>query len=134
MKRCKKSREEREASGKEEIKERNDVRETKTKKKNGRWKKDAQVNSPVQNRAYQQVSMYHRLLIASQYLATWFPPLYRPHLPPLHLPHPEGDKHDNFAVASRSTIPRMKFAESNRKEYRQTFGREISCSVQQCDN
>ncbi|KAL0099497.1 hypothetical protein PUN28_020188 [Cardiocondyla obscurior] len=34
--------------------------------------------------------MYHRLLIASQYLATWLPPPYRPHLPPLHLPHPEG--------------------------------------------
>lgn len=51
---------------------------------------DAQVNSPVQNRACQQVSMYHRLLIASQYLATWLPPPYRPHLPSLHLPRPEG--------------------------------------------
>jgi len=35
MKRCKESREERKASGKEEIKERNDVRETKIKR---RWK------------------------------------------------------------------------------------------------
>lgn len=64
----------------------------------GKWKdgmtrertENEQVNSPVQSRACQQVSMYHRLLIASQYLATWFPPLYRPHLPPLHLPRPEG--------------------------------------------
>lgn len=60
---------------------------------------DAQVNSPVQSRACQQVSMYHRLLIASQYLATWLPPPYRPHLPPLHLRIPEGTSM-NF-VASR---------------------------------
>lgn len=67
----------------------------------GMKEEDAQVNSPVQSRACQQVSMYHRLLIASQYLATWLPPLYRPHLPPLHLPRPEGTSMTNIAVASR---------------------------------
>lgn len=57
------------------------------------------VHSPVQNRAYQRVSMYHQLLIASQYLSSRFPPIYRPRLPPLVLSHPKGTStKDHFST------------------------------------
>lgn len=60
------------------------------------------VHSPEQNRAYQRVSMYHQLLIASQYLSSRFPPIYRPRLPPLVLSHPKGiSTKDHFPTAMK---------------------------------
>lgn len=62
----------------------------------------AKVHSPEQNRAYQRVSMYHQLLIASQYLSSRFPPIYRPRLPPLVLSHPKGiSTKDHFPTAMK---------------------------------